>query len=90
MKTSTHNPVRETSTRHSCEGRNRTVARPGIRASAIPAFAGMTVGVWGNSARHSCEGRNRTVARPGIRASAIPTFAGMTVGVWDNSARHSC
>jgi uncharacterized protein YqgC (DUF456 family) len=35
------------SARHSCEGRNRTTAHSDERASAIPAFAGMTTWVRG-------------------------------------------
>lgn len=43
MKTLTRDTARETSARHSCEGRNRITTHPDKRASAIPAFAGMTM-----------------------------------------------
>ena len=47
MKTFIHNTVQEISARHSCEGRNRSIVHLGERASAIPAFAGMTTWVRG-------------------------------------------
>src|SRR6185312_12597593 len=81
-------------------------ARTSERASAIPAYAGMTAknaetAIADNEIspnRHSCEGRNRTVARTSKRASAIPAFAGMTTKnaettIVDNEIspnRHSC
>ena len=43
MKMFIRNTVLETSARHSCEGRNRTVAHTSKQTSAIPAFAGMTM-----------------------------------------------
>jgi multidrug efflux system outer membrane protein len=42
MKIFMHNTVRKFSARHSGEGRNRFTTHPDDRASAIPAFAGMT------------------------------------------------